>query len=118
LQIFDGFHQKVMVILDLHNSIILQTSSLRIRYLAKIPHTALFPVSPNLVPFVQDAVDRLAYLFPEITFCITEAGIDCSSSTDLDRIKLTQEIRYGLVRQKIRAEGQLDRTALYAALFR
>jgi len=85
--------------------------------LAKIPHTALFPVSPNLVPFVQDAVDRLAYLFPEIIFCVTEAGIDCSSSTDFDRIMLTQEIRYGLARQKICAEGQLHRTALYAALF-
>ena len=85
--------------------------------MAEISHTAFFPVSPNLAPFVQDAVDRLAYLFPEITFCISEAGIDCSSSTDLDRIKLNQEIRYGLVRQKIRAEGQPDRTALYAALF-
>lgn len=106
-----------MVKIDVHNSIILQTSSLRIRYLAKIPHTELFPVSPNLVPFVQDAVDRLAYLFPEITFRITEAGIDCSSSTNFDRIMLTQEIRYSLARQKIRAEGQQNRTALYSALF-
>ena len=106
-----------MVILDAPNRIIMQTPSLRIRHLPKIPHTALFPVAPNLVPFIQEAVDRLAYLFPEITFCITDAGIECSSNTDLDWIMLNQEIRYGLVRQKIRAEGQSDRKALHAALF-
>ena len=85
--------------------------------MAKLPVTVVFPVPPNLKPFVQDTVDRLAYLFPAITFCVNKTGIECSSSTDLDRATLTQEIRYGLARQKIRAEGQLDRTALYAALF-
>jgi hypothetical protein len=50
-------------------------------------------------------------------FSFTDVGIECSSSTDLDQTMLTQEIRYGLARQKIRAEGQQDRTTLYAALF-
>jgi hypothetical protein len=91
---------------------------LRILYLAKVPDIAIFPVPSNLTPFAQDTVDRLAYLFPEIMFSITDAGIECSSSTDLDQVSLTQEIRYGLARQKIRAEGQQERTALYAALFK
>lgn len=78
---------------------------------------ATFGIPDHLLPFAQDTVDRLAYLFPAITFCVSKTGIECSSSTDLDRAMLTQEIRYGLARQKIRVEGQLDRTALYAALF-
>lgn len=78
---------------------------------------ATFDIPDHLMPFARDTVDRLAYLFPAITFCVTETGIDCSSSADLDRATLHQEIRYGLARQKIRAEGQQDRTTLYAALF-
>ncbi|WP_299350669.1 hypothetical protein [uncultured Shimia sp.] len=85
--------------------------------MAKLPETATFTISPTLMPFAQDTVDRLAYLFPGITFRVTQAGIDCSSNTELDRAMLTQEIWYGLARQKIRTEGQQDRKALYAALF-
>lgn len=69
------------------------------------------------MPFAQDTIDRLAYLFPAITFCVNDTGIDCSSSTDLDEVMLSQEIFYNLARQKIRTEGQQDRKALYAALF-
>jgi hypothetical protein len=85
--------------------------------LANVPSTAVFHVPSSLRPFAQDTIDRLAYLFPEIMFSFTDVGIECSSSTDLDQTMLTQEIRYGLARQKIRAEGQQDRTTLYAALF-
>lgn len=77
----------------------------------------MFPVSSTLAPFAQDTVDRLAYLFPEISFFLTEDGIECSSETTLDLPMITQEIRYALVRQKIHADGEQNRTALYAALF-
>jgi hypothetical protein len=85
--------------------------------LAKNPDVAVFPISPSLVPFAQDTVDRLAYLFPNITFALTKDGIQISSDCILDVPMISQEIYYGLARQKIRAEGQQVRASLYAALF-
>ena len=86
--------------------------------MAKISKTAILPVSLNLTPFAHNTVNRLAYLFPEITFSVTKAGIECSSDTDLDLTMITQEVRYNLVREKVRAEGHNDRAALHAALFK
>lgn len=101
-----------------HNRSAQRTKFDRILYLANISKTAIFPVPSKLTPFTEDTVDRLAYLFPEITFFVTKAGIECSSDIDLDLKMITQEVRYNLAREKVRAEGHQNRAALHAALFK
>lgn len=78
---------------------------------------ASFAVPEDLLPYRQETIDRLAYLFPKIKFTAYKTRIECSSDGILDEAKLNEEIRYGLVRSKVRAEGQANRLALYAAVF-
>lgn len=77
-----------------------------------------FIVPVSLLPYRQETINRIAYLFPEIEFSVCDSGIQCRSDTTMDHVMLNQEIRYCLFRTKIRAEGQADRSALYAAVFR
>lgn len=66
----------------------------------------------------QDVIDRLAYLCPSVTFALSSTGIACLSSEPFDETLLHQEVRYGLVRAKVRAEGLERRNTLFAAVFR
>lgn len=76
-----------------------------------------FVVPDGLSSFRQDTIDRLAYLYPDVEFSTCKIGIECRSTAELDLKKLNEEIRYGLFRTKIRAEGQVNRLALFDAVF-
>lgn len=75
-------------------------------------------VPAHLMQYRQDTIDRLSYLFASVTFEQSSAGIVCSSSEPIDRTLLQREIRYALVRSKVRVEGLDQRNALFAAVFR
>jgi hypothetical protein len=82
---------------------------------AKNPTTFIVP--NGLKNYVQDAIDRLSYLYPDVDFSITGQNITIASLSEIDRKKLNEELRYALYRSKIRAESDADRTALFSAVF-
>lgn len=77
----------------------------------------VFNVSEHLLEFCQQALDRLAYLFPQVEFKMINQVIHCSSREPFDMNSLNEALRYELYRAKIRFEGQELRSALYSAVF-
>lgn len=83
----------------------------------ELQEAVTFHVPEHLMLYRQDTIDRLAYLFPSVKFVLSSTGIACSSSEPLDETSLQREIRYGLLRAKVRAEGLAHRNTLFAAVF-
>jgi len=76
-----------------------------------------FVVQENLQPFVQDAIERLSYLFPSVCFIQSGQSILLEADEVLDITEMNREVAYTLYRSKIRIEGAPNRTALYKTVF-
>ncbi len=71
-------------------------------------------VSETLQPFVEPALLRLAYLYPTVTFALSERGITFTPG-ETDLTLLNKEIRYAIYREKIYAETLSLRQSMIAA---
>lgn len=74
-------------------------------------------VPDGLQNYVQDAINRLFYLYPNVEFSIKGQALTFISSDEIDQQKLCEEVRYSLYRSKIRSEGEAHRSVLFSAVF-
>lgn len=76
-----------------------------------------FLIPDHLIASSHDAITRLRYLLPEITFDLDDANLMCSGPEEVDWGVVRQEVYYALCRSKIRLDGVPHRNALFAAIF-
>ena len=74
-------------------------------------------VQPPLQPFLDEAVSRLQYLFPENEIKAGLGSVSFTASSEAEAKKLSTEIRYTLYRAKFRAEGERERAVMFRAVF-
>jgi len=84
---------------------------------AGVIHREWVSVDLTVLPFASDAIARLSYLFPKISFSASSGIIEVECTEAFDISEVRKEVRYALYRSKIRAEGTENRNALFAAVF-
>lgn len=76
-----------------------------------------FPVPNKLTPYIDEVVNRMAYIYPDLGFVSSKMEI-CVSGANQDNYKtITRDIRYSLYRAKIREESTELRKMLYFGMF-
>lgn len=76
-----------------------------------------FLIPEHLENNCHDAIDRLRYLHPEISFELKGNNLICRAPETVETDAVLQEVYYSLYRSKIRAEGAAHRNALFATVF-
>ncbi|WP_260690687.1 hypothetical protein [Rhizobium leguminosarum] len=71
-------------------------------------------IAPIFRPYLDEAIARFSYLYPEVAVTTTEDGVEVTSS-DLD---LIAAFRHTLYRQKIHRETEMLRRAVIERLLR
>ncbi len=83
--------------------------------MARISDSSLLvPLSDQLWPFAEGALDRLAYLYPKCEFRLEKGGIRVLRAGKDDDIQ--RDIAYVVYRSKIAAEGADLRRLLFQAI--
>ena len=75
-------------------------------------------ISVVLLPYVEPALARMRYLYPDLEFAPTESTIEVSCATGELPPAIKREIQYTLYREKIYAETFVLRRALVEAVTR
>ena len=72
----------------------------------------LIPVEEAFRPYLDAALTRLRYLYPNVTFTPSATGIDAVGHSDTDSEALVRDVQHALYREKIYAETLPMRRAL------
>jgi hypothetical protein len=78
----------------------------------------VIPVSPIFRPYVDAAVLRFTYLFPDIGIEVGEDSITATHSPKQDRVSVRRELTHSLYREKIYHETLSMRRDMVATLTR
>jgi len=73
-------------------------------------------VAPPLQPYVDQALTRLAYLYPRVKFAAVPGGILIEEERAVEVNELARNVHYALYREKIYAETLPLRRALVEAV--
>ena len=74
-------------------------------------------IPEHLMSFGPEAMSRLQYLVPEVSFSLNKSKLVCFGPEETDWAAVRQEVYYTLCRAKIRSEGAAQRMALYDSVF-
>jgi hypothetical protein len=74
-------------------------------------------ISVEQRPFLNSAIARIGYLFPEIRINVREGYLDIALPEHIEFEGLKKQLLYTIYREKIREEGKDSRQALHLAVF-